>query len=161
MLNVLEEICENKSASARDRARAQRLLGTLVNVNTPSTELPARDDLQSHRLLSPTPLMTRIVRRLHVSGGHLGWRELYRHLNGYRYPDFRRTIERLLLSEAIAIDPESRVVTLLRTPAQLFLPEPLRHKGKKVKRPSKGRHRSQRDLQLRATWLAKKLAEDD
>jgi hypothetical protein len=161
VLDTLDEICENKSASARDRARAQRLLRRLINVNTSSTEMPERNDLESHRLLSPTALMTRIVRRLHASGGRLGWRELYRHLNGYRHQDYRQSIERLRLSEAIAIDPESRVVTLLRTPAQLFPPEPLRHGRKKVKRPSKGRHRSQRDLEQRAAWLAKKLAEDE
>jgi hypothetical protein len=99
-------------------------------------------------------LMARIVDRLEGSGRRLGWRDLYRCLNGSRYSNYDEAIERLRLKGAIKIDPKSRVVTLLRFPGELFPP-------KKAKRRSKGRQRSQRDLEQRAAWLGRKVAEKD
>ena len=98
--------------------------------------------------------MARIIDRLETSGRRLGWRDLYRRLNGSRHPNYREAIERLRVKQAIAVDPESRMVTLLGIPPELF---PL----KKVKRRSKSRHRSQRDIEQRAAWLARKTAEDE
>ena len=102
-------------------------------------------------------LKASIVTGLEGAGGRLGWRDLSRRLNGYRHPAaYQQAVEGLLTSGVIAVDPKSPIVTLLRVPAELF-PEP--PEPRRIKRPSRGRNRSQSDLEQRKSWLARKRGE--